>query len=71
MNTAAKSQKHVVVIGGGITGLAAAHRLSELDRSVKITLLEASDRLGGVLSTVHHDGFLIERSADNFITNIP
>ncbi len=71
MSAAAESQKHVVVIGGGITGLAAAHRLSELDRSVKITLLEASNRLGGVLETVRHDGFLIERSADNFITNIP
>lgn len=34
-------------------------------------VLEAGDRLGGVLQTVHRDGFLIERSADNFITDPP
>jgi oxygen-dependent protoporphyrinogen oxidase len=60
-----------VVIGGGITGLAAAFRLVELDPTREIVLLEASDRLGGVLETVHRDGFLVERSADNFITNVP
>ena len=35
------------------------------------TLLEAGPRLGGVLSTVHRDGFQVEQSADNFITTIP
>ncbi len=60
-----------MVIGGGITGLAAAHRLAELDPKLRITLVEAGSRLGGVLETVHRDGFLIERSADNFIANVP
>ncbi len=43
----------------------------ELDQSSEITLFEASDRLGGVISTVHRDGFQVERSSDNFITTIP
>jgi oxygen-dependent protoporphyrinogen oxidase len=60
-----------VVIGGGITGLAAAHRLVELEPTLDVVLLEAGNRLGGVLETVRRDGFLIERSADSFITNIP
>ncbi len=34
-------------------------------------LFEAAPRLGGVLETVRQDGFLIERGADNFITNVP
>ena len=63
--------RHVAVIGGGITGLAAAHRLLELDPSIRVTLLEASSRLGGVLETVQRDGFTVEQSADNFITNVP
>lgn len=63
--------RKVVVLGGGITGLAAAHRLHELDPSVEIVLLEASHRLGGVLETSHEQGYLLEGSADNFITNVP
>jgi len=61
----------MAVIGGGITGLAAAHRLVELDPNVRVTLFEANDRLGGVLQTVQRNDFLIERSADGFITNVP
>ena len=64
-------RKRVAVIGGGITGLTAAHRLGELDPALDIVLVEASSRLGGVLETVRRDDFLIERSADNFITNVP
>ena len=63
--------RRVVIIGGGITGLAAAYRLTELDSSLDIALLEASHRLGGVLHTVRQDGFCVECSADNFITTVP
>lgn len=61
----------VAVIGGGITGLAAAHRLIELAPQTRLTLFESGDRLGGVLQTERRDGYLIEHSADNFITNVP
>ena len=61
----------MIVIGGGISGLAAAHRLGELDSGIAVTLLEAGNRLGGVLETVRQGEFLIERSADNFITQPP
>lgn len=61
-------QRHVVVIGGGITGLAAAHRLLERDPAFRVTLLEAGHRLGGVLSTTREQGFLIEGAADGFVT---
>jgi oxygen-dependent protoporphyrinogen oxidase len=47
--------------------LAAAHRILELIPDAQLSLFEASDRLGGVLQTVERDGFLIERSADNFL----
>jgi oxygen-dependent protoporphyrinogen oxidase len=61
----------IAVVGGGITGLAAANRLRELLPSAELSLFEGSHRLGGVLETVEHDGFLIERSADNFLTAPP
>ena len=62
---------HIAVIGGGISGLAAAHRLLELRPQAKITLIEARNYLGGVLRTERRDGFLIECGADNFITTPP
>ncbi len=43
----------------------------ELDPALDIVVIEAGDRAGGVLRTVRRDGFLIEQSADNFITNVP
>ena len=65
------SNLRVAVIGGGITGLAAAHRLTELVPNVQPTLFESGQRLGGVLKTTHRNGFLIEGGADNFITTVP
>ena len=60
-----------IMIGGGISGLVAAWRLLELAPKARIKLLEAADRLGGILHTVHEDGFLLEQSADSFITDQP
>lgn len=60
---------HIIIIGGGISGLAAAHRLSE--QHVHVTLLEASPRLGGTIQTEHRDGFLLERGPDSFISEKP
>ena len=63
--------RRVVVIGGGISGLAAAHRLIELNPSLDLTLIEASARLGGTLRTDEREGFLLERGPDSFITEKP
>jgi protoporphyrinogen/coproporphyrinogen III oxidase len=63
--------RRITVIGGGIAGLAAAHRLIELDPAIELTLFEASDRLGGSLWTERRDEFLVEQGADSFITTVP
>src|SRR5262245_6541207 len=67
--------KRLVIVGGGISGLAATHRLIELGRSAtsptSITLIEASPSLGGIIKTEERDGFLIERGPDSFITEKP
>jgi oxygen-dependent protoporphyrinogen oxidase len=60
-----------VVIGGGISGLAAAHRLLELSSSSRVTLIEASPRLGGTIRTDQREGFLLERGPDSFISEKP
>ena len=63
--------KRVAVIGAGISGLAAALTLAEHSPDIQVTLFEGSDRVGGVLETIHDGHYLIERSADNFATLIP
>ena len=62
--------KRIAVIGGGISGLAASWELSRA-ANVEATLLEASDRVGGILESIYDEGYLIERSADNFATLMP
>ena len=71
MNSPATTARHIAILGGGISGLAAAHRIVELSPDTRLTLFERTERVGGVLSTVHEDGYQIEQSADNFITTMP
>ncbi len=63
------------MIGGGITGLAAAHRIRELamarEMPAEVTVFERSDRLGGPLKTVARGSFLMETGADSFLTEKP
>jgi oxygen-dependent protoporphyrinogen oxidase len=72
LNSNDTQRQRIVIIGGGITGLAAAHRLVEQSsQQIDILLLEAGSRLGGVLKTHNRDGFLIEAGADSFISEKP
>jgi len=66
---------NLVVIGGGVTALAAAHRATELARERRVDLdvrvVEARDRLGGTIATERTDGFLIEAGPDSFLSEKP
>lgn len=67
--------RRIVVAGGGIAGLAAAHRVVELSREqgipVDLTLLEMGSRLGGSIASERLDGFVIEAGPDSFISEKP
>ncbi|MEV1045437.1 protoporphyrinogen oxidase [Streptomyces sp. NPDC049916] len=60
---------HVVVIGGGIAGLTAAHRL--LSTGLRVTLLEATDRLGGKLMTGEIAGVQVDLGAESMLARRP
>jgi protoporphyrinogen/coproporphyrinogen III oxidase len=62
-------------VGGGIAGLAAAHRFAELGReqgiAIQLALVEARDRLGGTIWTERAEGFLLEHGPDSFLSEKP
>ena len=61
--------KPVAIVGGGITGLTAAHTLHK--NEIPFVLYEASPRLGGSLLTERAHGVTIEGGADSWITAKP
>ena len=64
------SDRRVLVVGGGITGLAAATRL--VDDAVDVELWEASDRLGGKIATSPFGGLAhVDEGADAYLRRVP
>lgn len=62
----------VLVIGGGIAGVAAAHRLrQQLGGGIEIMLAESSDRLGGKIHTVPFAGLGVETGAESLLAARP
>jgi oxygen-dependent protoporphyrinogen oxidase len=55
-----------VVVGGGISGLAAAHELQR--QRVPFVLVERATRFGGVIRTEHVDGFVVDAGPDALLT---
>lgn len=62
---------NVIIIGGGISGLAAAYRLHQSNPSLQLTLLEQADHVGGKIVTDNLDGLIVERAPDSFLARKP
>ncbi|WLW51543.1 protoporphyrinogen oxidase [Streptomyces sp. YU58] len=60
---------HVVVVGAGIAGLAAAHRL--VRSGARVTVLEASDRVGGKLLPGEIAGARVDLGAESMLARRP
>ena len=60
----------MVIVGGGLSGLSTAfflsRRAAQEHLPLKVTVLEASDRFGGVLRTLTYGDLLMEAGADSF-----
>ncbi|MFF9359701.1 protoporphyrinogen oxidase [Streptomyces griseoluteus] len=65
----AASKGHVVVIGAGVAGLAAAHRA--LARGARVTVLEATDRVGGKLLPGEIAGLRVDLGAESMLARRP
>jgi protoporphyrinogen/coproporphyrinogen III oxidase len=65
-------KKRIAIVGGGISGLTAAYILHrDYADTCDFTLFEANLRLGGIIETVHADGFIIECGPDSWVTEKP
>ena len=63
------SPEPIVIVGAGISGLAAAYELTKRGRRVRV--LEASDRAGGLIRTERVEGFTIEAGPDSILNAKP
>ncbi len=62
------------IIGGGISGVSLALKLSllkEQGKDIEITLLEKENRLGGTIQSIYKDGFVIESGTNGFLDSKP
>lgn len=63
------SAREVIVVGAGLSGLAAARKLG--DAGVPVRILEASDGVGGRVRSDVLDGFILDRGFQVFIEGYP
>lgn len=63
-------KKKVVIVGAGVSGLIAAIEL-EKNGNFDISIIEATDRVGGRVKTDELDGFLLDRGFQVLLTNYP
>lgn len=69
------SAPRIAVIGAGIAGLAAAHRLVEISRQrrqpIALSLYDAQGKVGGNIATERTGGFVLEAGPDSFLAEKP
>lgn len=70
MTPSQAGRRRIVVVGGGISGLAAAYTLARARRDgapVEELLVEAAPRLGGVIQSEQVEGCVVEAGPDSFL----
>lgn len=58
----------VIIIGAGPAGITAAYELVKKHRGCEVTVLEASDRIGGISQTVSHSGNRMDIGGHRFFS---
>ena len=61
----------IVIVGGGVSGLALAYRLQQRLPAAEVMVLEREPRLGGKVGTLQLDGFRVEAGPNGFLDTNP
>lgn len=79
--SASAGARRIAVIGAGVSGLAAAHRLGELAAggggrdagapALELVVYEAAARPGGIVATAREHDLVLEDGPDSFVTDKP
>lgn len=62
---------HVVVVGAGIAGLAAAHELRRRAPGLRVSVVDGADRIGGKLRVSEVGGLAVDEGAEMFLVRVP
>ncbi|MFV2040179.1 MAG: protoporphyrinogen oxidase, partial [Acidimicrobiales bacterium] len=65
------TRQSVIVVGAGISGLAAAHHLRQVAPEVNLTVVDAATRAGGMVETEHWRGLTIEHGPEGLLSTKP
>ena len=63
--------KEIAIVGGGLSGLTAAHYIRQQRPDVHITVYEKAARFGGKMQTKHIDGYIVEMGPDSYLVRKP
>jgi protoporphyrinogen/coproporphyrinogen III oxidase len=63
--------ENVVIVGGGLSGLAVAFRLRQLQPNLNLIVLESRERVGGNIGTSERDGYRLEHGPNGFLDSKP
>jgi len=61
----------VVIVGGGVSGLATAFRVREALPGASLTVIEKQSDAGGIARSDEVDGYVVDRGPNGFLTNVP
>nr|MDA3971461.1 NAD(P)-binding protein [Desulfobulbaceae bacterium] len=61
----------ILIVGAGLSGLACAHFLQKHAPAYVVSILESTDRVGGVIDSWREEGFLAEAGPHGFLDNKP
>ncbi|MDZ7708390.1 MAG: protoporphyrinogen oxidase [Trueperaceae bacterium] len=71
MSASDRDGPRVVIVGGGISGLATAFRVREALPGASLTVLEKQPDAGGIARSDAVDGYVVDRGPNGFLTNVP
>jgi oxygen-dependent protoporphyrinogen oxidase len=71
MNRLNSPHSRIAIVGGGISGLAAAWELAQQAPQAQVVLFEAQTRLGGVIETREIAGHTVECGPDSMLRRMP